>query len=312
MKTKEYNMKSSDQKTQLHLKKWIPSKKIKGIIQITHGMLEYIERYDDFATYLSENNYLVVGQDLLGHGDSVVKKSKRGFFAQKNGNRILLDDMYNLMKETKEENPELPYFHLGHSMGSYLLRQFITKHSEEISGAILVGTGFPPKTAIKFGLLLTNLLRKIKGDLYRSNLIDYISIGRFNSHYKNPITDVDWISRDEEVVREYVNDKKMDFIFTVNAYYYMYKSISYLYDIDKVEKVSKNLPIILMSGEKDPVGDFGKGVKQTYEILKSIGIKDVQIQLYPEARHEILNEINKEEVYRDILSWLNRKVESNE
>src|SRR6056297_743732 len=193
-------MMSADGKTQLHLKKWIPSKNIKGIIQITHGMLEYIDRYDDFAAFLSENNYLVVGQDLLGHGESVVKKSKRGFFARKDGNKILLSDIYNLMRKTKKENPKLPYFHLGHSMGSYLLRQFVTLHCEEISGAILIGTGFPPKIAISFGLLLTNFLRNIKGDMYRSKLVDYISIGRFNSHYKDPITDVDWISRDEEVV----------------------------------------------------------------------------------------------------------------
>ncbi|MFP4456883.1 MAG: alpha/beta fold hydrolase [Clostridia bacterium] len=312
MKTNNFNIKSADGKTDLHVIRWVPEKDIKGILQITHGMLEYIDRYDEFASYLCQNNYLVVGQDILGHGDSVTEKSKRGFFAQKNGNKILLEDMYKVMEETKEDYPDLPYFHLGHSMGSYLLRQFITIHSEDISGAILVGTGFPPKIVLHFGIFLTNLFRKLKGDTYRSKLIDNISIGRFNSHYENPNTNVDWISRDEEIVREYVNDEKIDFIFTVNAYYNMYKSIRFLHDTDHLKKIREDLPIILMSGQEDPIGDFGKAVEATYRILKKIGIENVDIKLYPEARHEIINEINRSEVYEDILNWLDRKVEINE
>jgi alpha-beta hydrolase superfamily lysophospholipase len=310
METSNKWIKSSDGKTDLYIKYWMPNKKIKAILQITHGMLEYIDRYNEFAQFLVNEGYLVVGQDILGHGESVVDYSKRGFFAKENGNQILLDDMKKIMEDTKNKYPNLPYFHLGHSMGSYLLRQFLTVYSEQFSGAIIVGTGMPPKIVLKFGMFLTNLMRKIKGEMYRSKFIDDISIGSFNNHYDNPKTKVDWISRDEKIVKDYVNDEKINYIFTVNAYYNMYKSISSLYDYDKLAKISKTIPIILLSGEKDPVGEFTKGVEKTYEMLKNVGLLNIEKKYYQGARHEIINEINRKEVYVDILDWLDRKVDN--
>ncbi len=309
MKTINNWQKSSDGITNLNIKYWIPKDNIKAILQITHGMLEYIDRYDEFAGYLAKEDYLVVGQDILGHGDSVVNKAKRGFFAKEEGNKVLINDMYNIMKITEEEYPDKPYFHLGHSMGSYLLRQLLTLYSKKIDGAIIVGTGMPPKAVLKFGMFFTDLLRKLKGDMYRSRFIDNISIGRFNNHYNNPKTKVDWLSRDDKIVSDYVNDEKIDYIFTVNAYYNMYKSILSLYNYDELAKISKELPIIFLSGEKDPVGEFTKGVDKTYNMLKKVGLYNIEKKYYPEARHEIINEINRKEVYSDIKSWLDRKVD---
>lgn len=311
MEINHYYMNSADNITELYIKTWIPKDKIIAILQITHGMLEYIDRYDDFARFMCKNHVLVVGQDILGHGDSVVNLSKRGYFAKENGNRVLLNDMYKIMDRVKHNYVDIPYFHLGHSMGSYLLRQFITMYGEKIDGAIILGTGYPPKIIVNFGVALTNIVGKFKGDMHRSTFIDNLSIGRFNKHYDNPNTGVDWLSSDEEVAENYMNDSKISPTFTLNAYHNMYKSIKYLHNKDKLRKIPKDLPIILLAGKKDPVGAFGKEVEKTKQSLEEVEISDLEMKLYPGARHELINEINKSEVYLDILNWLKKRVENN-
>ncbi len=309
MKTICFSFKSADNKTDIYAKKWIPENEVKAVLQITHGMLEHIERYNDFASYIADNNILVTGQDLLGHGCSVKSSEQRGFFATRNGNEILLNDITTLMKITKAEFPKIPYFHLGHSMGSYLIRQFITEHSKDISGAILVGSGYPSRVLISFGEALSKLIGSFRGQNYRSEFLDKISIGSFNKHYKNPKTAVDWLSRDQKVVEDYVNDEKIDFIFSTNAYMNMYKSIKHIHKSREIRKVSKELPIIFLSGSEDPVGDMGEGVRKSYQKLADQGFMDVAIKLYDGARHEIINETNKKEVYQDICNWIDERID---
>ncbi len=309
MKTICYCVKSSDDKTELYVKQWVPDGKIKAILQITHGMLEYIDRYDDFATYLANNSILVTGLDLLGHGNSVTDISKRGFFSESKGNEIILEDIETVMGLTKYDYPNIPYFHLGHSMGSYLVRQLIAKTEEHIDGAIIVGTGLPPKILLTLGEALSKIISIAKGSDYRSKLIDDMSIGKFNKHYENPNTNVDWISRDNKVVNDYVKDPKINFKFTTNAYQNMYKSIKSIHNKGYVNRTRKDMPILFVSGANDPVGDMGEGVRRSYQMFKDLDFKDVSIKLYEGARHEIINEINKQEVYEDIYNWMIERVE---
>ncbi len=300
---------SADKKTKIHYIKWIPKEvEIIAILQISHGMLEHIKRYDDFAQYLAEKGILVVGNDHLGHGDSLLNEECRGFFCENNGNKVVLQDINELKNIIKKEYPNIPYFILGHSMGSYLIRQYITIYDNDIQGAIIMGTGNQPYALVKSGQLITKLIASVKGWKYRSVLVNNMAIGGYNKHFESCRTSVDWLSCDEKNVDDYINDSKIDFIFTLNAYYNMFKGILSLYHKKNLNKIPKNLPVFFVSGENDPVGGFGKHVQKVYEIYKNIGMSDVSLKLYKNFRHEILNEIDRKTVYDDVFNWINKHI----
>lgn len=304
VKKEEFFYKSADKKTKIRAVKWVPHGDIKGIIQIAHGMLEHIDRYDEFALYLAQRGFLVVGNDHLGHGYSLNSEEDRGYFSDE-GNKVLLEDILKLLKIAKEQYSNIPYYILGHSMGSFLTRQFLCLHGDEVKGAIVVGTGHQPLWLLKFGILITKAIALFKGWRYRSLFVNSLAIGNNNKYFKPGRTSVDWLSRDEKVVDKYLADPKINFIFTVNGYYHMFKGMTQLYNKENLNKIPKDLPVIFMSGKEDPVGDFGKGATKALNSLKEVGMKNLSIKLYEDARHEILNELNKEEVFNDIVNWLN-------
>lgn len=301
----ELYFKSNDNKTKIHGIKWVPSdQKIRIILHIAHGMLEHIDRYDDFANYLAQNGVLVVGNDHLGHGSSIISEEDRGFFAEENGNKIVLEDMHTLSNIIKAEYPNLPYFLLGHSMGSFLARQYIINYEKELNGVIIVGTGFQPFILIKLGEIITRIISIFKGWRYRSRFINSLTIGKNNKKFEPGRTKVDWLSRDQEIVDNYINDKRIDFIFTLNAFYNMFKGMLHLYDNNNISKIQKDFPMILLSGEDDPVGNFGKDIVKLYNSYKKIGMVNVSYKLYENDRHEIINELDREIIYKDILNWM--------
>lgn len=302
-----YNSASPD--TKINAMKWIPKDvKIRAVLQISHGMQEHIKRYDEFASYLAERGILVVGNDHLGHGDSLNCEENRGFFCEQNGNKAVLEDMDKLKIIIKKDYPNVPYFMLGHSMGSYLLRQYMHEYDSNMQGAIIVGTGYQPYALLLSGFLLTKSIAAVKGYHHRSNLVNNLAIGGYNKSFEPCRTSVDWLSRDEKIVDEYLSDKKINFIFTLNAYYNMFKGIITLYDNKNLEKISKNLPLLLISGQNDPVGNFGKDVKKLFEIYKNFGFKDVSMKLYEGSRHEIINEIDRKTVYEDVFNWMIKRI----
>lgn len=297
---------SADNKTKIHAIKWIPEIEIKGVFQIAHGMLEHMDRYDDFARFMAEHGILVAGNDHLGHGSSVLTEEDRGFFSEGDGNKSIIEDMRKLREILKAEYMNFPYFILGHSMGSFLVRQYISIY-DDLDGALIVGTGYQPYASVKLGLIISKLLAAFKGWRFRSKFINKLAIGGNNKYFEPAKTKSDWLSRDEEVVDAYIKDDRIDFIFTLNAFYYMFKGMLYLYDKEYMDKIPKNLPIILLSGEQDPVGNFGKDVERLYDSYKA-NVTDVSIKLYKDHRHEILNELDKENIYEDILNWIYEKV----
>lgn len=305
----EFYYKSSDKETQIHVMKWVPEGEIKGVLQISHGMLEHIERYDEFASFMTANGILVAGNDHLGHGTSLVHEENRGFFSELDGNKIVLSDIHKLRDLLKEQYPDLPYFLFGHSMGSFLVRQYITTYGKGIDGVIIVGTGQQPFALVKMGLLLTKLIAHFKGYKYRSKFVNHLAIGSYNTHFKPNRTGVDWLSRDEKVVDTYIKDKRIDFIFTLNAYSNMFAGMLELYDNKKLDKIPKQLPVLFLSGRRDPVGNFGKDIKKIFKHYKTLGIVDVSYELYKDDRHEILNELDREIVYNDIIKWVKDRKE---
>ncbi|MDD6571748.1 MAG: alpha/beta fold hydrolase [Thermoflexaceae bacterium] len=297
--------KSRDGITQIHATEWLPEERPpKAVLQIVHGMKEYVDRYDGFARYIADRGFIVVGEDHLGHGRTAITSKDLGYFAKKDSDIVLVKDVHRLKKTIQAEYPGLPYFLYGFSMGSFIARKYLTMYGEGIDGAIIGGTGWQPERGLDFGIFVTSFLTKIHGDRYRSDMVEKMSLGSYNARISNPRTASDWICSVDSVVDKYVADSKCTFKFTVNAYNTLYKLIKYVQEPRNIKRIPENLPVIFMSGLQDPVGDYGEGVKKAAELYLVNGMKNVSIKLYDGMRHEIHNETRKHIVYLDMLEWL--------
>ena len=310
----EFTFLSSDQKTNIHAITCLPKdNKFTRVFQIIHGMCEYIERYLPFIEYLTTKGFVVVGHDQLGHGQSINSEEDLGYVGEPDPNDLLIKDIHILRTLTQKKYPDLPYFICGHSMGSYLLRQYICIYSKGLAGIIILGTGYmsPCETLMSLGFL--NFLACFKGMRHRSKLTKKISfeLGPYKKYdHENKDINNSWISRDPEIVKQYYADKKCQFDFTINGFFGLVTAIRYSCNPSNVAKINKDIPILFVSGDKDPVGNNGEGVKKAYEIMKLIGSLDVTLKLYEGSRHEVLNELNRDEVYKYILNWVNEKTHS--
>lgn len=312
VKKEEFTYDSRDNETKIHAVSWVPQKgEIKGVVQIVHGMVEYIDRYDNFANYLAQKGFVVVGNDHLGHGASVEADSDWGYFCKKDGESILVRDVHRLKKLTQKAFPGKPYFILGHSMGSFIVRKYIMEYGKGIDGAIIMGTASKPLPLLNWGVFLTKMLSMIHGDKYRSKMINNHAFGSFNRQFSPARTKHDWLTKDAKQVDAYENDERNQFIFTVNGYRTLFKIFIYIQQEENFVNVRKDLPVFLVSGAKDPVGDFGEGVKKAYELLKRVGYSNVQMKLYEDDRHEILNETDKDVVYKDLENWIVQQISYN-
>ena len=300
---KRWECKSSTGKM-IAVRKWFKpeNKEIKGIIQLVHGMQEHIGRYTELAEFLVKEGYVVIGHDHLGHGDTVKEGDITGHFANEKGWDRLVEDVHLLQNRIKAEYPNLPYIIMGHSMGSLVVRTYITKYKDNIDGVILSGTS-GQKYGLVLGICLIKFMKIIKGKEYKSNFIEYLVTGSFNRKFKPNKTKIDWTTRDKTVITNYMEDDKCGQNFTLQAYEDLLKGTYYLSRQKNINK-TLNIPILIFSGEKDPVGGNGKGVKRVYHMLKKAGVENVTMKLFPEARHEMINETNKEEVYEMIIHWL--------
>ena len=301
---------STDQKTQLNVMSWLPEEKPWAILQVAHGMVEYIERYDRFGRAMAEAGVIVLGNDHLGHGDSVESTEDWGFFAEKNGNEFVLQDIYQIYKQTHEAYPDVPYFLLGHSMGSFFARQFIYRFPEaDLAGVIIMGTSMQPKIAVQSGRFLASVIERFRGPRYRSPLMKKLVLGENNKPFKEEReTGSEWLSRDHEIVDKYVNEPRNSFLFTVRAYIDMFDGLLTLYNEDNLKQMRRDLPVLFTSGSDDPVGGMGQAIATLSAQYKKIGMSKVQVKEYPGARHELLNEINAEEVDRDLLAFLKENI----
>ncbi len=300
---------TSSTKEKIHARIWKNDniKEYRGIVQLVHGMQEYIGRYDEFAQVLANNSYIVVGHDHLGHGDTAMKDEDFGYFAKKDGWNSLAKDVHILQNKIAKEYPNLPYFIFGHSMGSLVVRTYLTEYQDKLAGVILSGTS-GQKSGLLVGQILTKFIMFFRGDRYRSSLLEYLITGSFNKKFKPNRTKADWTTRDEEVVNKYQKDPKCGFNFTTNGYLNLLKGSYYLSKQKNINK-TLNVPILLISGDKDPVGGMGKGVIRVMNMLEKAGLNKVTIRLFKDARHELLNETNKGEVYYVIFNWLNAMLE---
>jgi len=309
MKSNEYKLKTHDDK-EMQVYEWIPDDEtnIKGIIQIMHGMAEHAGRYSDFALFLTNNNFAVFANDHRGHGKTAGDIKNLGFIGDKNGWENMIADLLLLYNHAKEKYQSKPQFILGHSMGSFLARKFVMQPHIKINGAIFSATGGNPGLLGHFGILLTKIMMVFYPKNSPGKLMDKMSFGSFNKAFKPNRTKFDWLSKDNEQVDKYVQDPYCGTIFSIGFFNEMIKGLLYVSQQKNIEKTPEDLSILLLSGEKDPVGNNGKGVNEVYSKYKKAGIKDITMKLFTDGRHEMLNETNKTEVYEFILNWLKKNI----
>lgn len=309
METETFSFKTNGD-TEISVYSWFPSSGIttKGIVQIAHGMAEHSARYEDLAEVLTNAGYAVYANDHRGHGKTAGNLDDTGYLAHENGWDIVVGDMYELNNIIRKDNPGIPIYLLGVSWGSLLSRSFIMEHGDKLSGVILIGTNGDPGPLKFIGILVSKLEMKMKGKKARSPILDNLSFGNFNKAFAPNRTKFDWISKDTANVDRYVDDPYCGFVCTSGFFYDLVTGVDYISRLENVKKTPKDLPVLFLSGENDPVGNMTKGVLEVYNLFKKAGIEDVSYKFYPGVRHEILNDISKKEVYLDIIDWMEKHI----
>lgn len=302
---KELYFESHDGIHKIHAVKWIPdTEKPVCILQIVHGMAEHIERYDDFARFMAAQNILVVGDNHLGHGGSVLPNEPQGYFCQKDAAQVLVEDEKTLCDAMKKEYPEVPYVMLGHSMGSFIARNYLAQFGDTLQGAVIMGTGMQPLGLLKISTMLTSFLKVVQGEKHISKFLNTVAFGSYCKKITAPKTDFDWLTHDEKIVEAYEKDPDCGFVFTINGFATLFQLIKKLHDKNYIQQMPKTLPVFFVAGKEDPVGDYGVAVEKVYQSFADMGMKNVSCKLYDNMRHEILNEIDKMQVYKDLMKWI--------
>lgn len=281
---------------------------VKAIFQIAHGMAEHKERYEEFCDFLAQNGYAVLIHDHIGHGQSVNSDDELGFFGENDGWKNLVEDCYTVTNFARAEFEKRPVIFFGHSMGSFVARAYTRLHDKkDLKGVIYCGTsGANPAAGI--AIKLADAVAKSKGNMYRSEFINTLAFGTYNKKCKPQRTAFDWLTTDTDIVDKYVADKYCGYLFTACGYRDLFSVLKYVSGKDWYKNIRKDLPIFLVAGDEDPVGEYGKGVKQVAEDLKKTGHTAVHTKLYKGMRHEILNEIERRAVMNDILEWADAQI----
>ncbi len=310
-----YDFRSADdRRTRVHAVKWEgDSVQPRAVLQLVHGMVEFVERYDAFAKFLTEKGFVVMGHDHIGHGDSVEKQSDWGIMHSSYPDITLVEDIYKNYKIIRKEYPDLPHFILGHSMGSYLLREFLAEKSDDLydlSGAVIMGTGGVDDKTSTLGLTVLKVLARFFGWDHKSRLATKLMFGgaykKFDMDGSHP--ENSWLTKDIAIVKKHNREPRNNFMFSLNGYRALITAVYYDNQPANVAKTEKHIPVFFVSGEDDPVGDLGVGVKHAFSLFKKAGMTDVSMKLYPGDRHEILNETDREKVYADILEWMDSHI----
>ena len=308
MNKREFYYPSSDGKTRIHAVEWIPEEEPKAILQIAHGVTEYILRYEEFAEYLTSKGIVVVGNDHIGHGSSIAENAKPMYFGPEGSFKYAVDDVNTLYKTTKEKYENIPYIILGFSLGSFIVRRFLIDYPDTVDGAILVGTGQIAPIKIKIAKFIAKSEAKKHGEDNPTPMIKSLSFDNYNKLFKPNRTDYDWLCLSKTSLDKYIKDEKRGKELSAGLFREMLSGMEYTGNLENIKKMNKDIPIIFLSGEMDPVGEKGKSVKKAYDYFKKAGIKDVSMKLYKDLRHDILHEDNAEQIYQDILEFINEKV----
>jgi alpha-beta hydrolase superfamily lysophospholipase len=293
---------SSDKIHQLQGKIFIPTGEIKGLFHIVHGMTEYIDRYDHLLAFLAENGYVAFGFDNLGHGKTAKDEKELGFIAHKNGWKYLVHDCFAFSNAVKQLYPDKDIILMGHSMGSFIARLTAEYKPQFYKKLIICGTsGANPLS--KIGLAFAKFKRLINGEKHISKTILNLAFGAYNKRFSGE-TQYEWLTKDREIINKYISDPFCTFKFTISAMIDLMTLLDACNNKKWYSGINKTMPILLISGEEDPVGNYGKGVTEVYNKLTEAGA-NTTLKLYKNCRHEIHNDSCKDEMFNDILAFLN-------
>lgn len=299
MKTEK--IKSSSDNLELELAYIEPKEEIKGVVQISHGMSEHKERYYDFMEYLKNQGYVVVINDHRGHGSSVKNKEELGYFYTEDINYII-NDLYDVTKYIKNKYKDKKIYLFSHSMGTLVARGYIQKYDNEIEKLVLCGP--PTKNELtKFAIKLSQVSKYINKDTKPSKLLNKLTFGSYN---KGNTINNEWLSKSIDNVNNYNEDELCGFIFTGNGFINLYKLMDNAFCRENYKMQNKSLPIFVIAGSEDPVIQDEKKFLELVDFLKELGYKDVTSKLYKDLKHEILNEEEKNIIYKDVLDFFNK------
>ena len=305
----EITFPSSDEIHKIDAEIYMPKKRpIKGIIQLAHGMIDHVSRYAELADYFTAQGYIFAGNSHLGHGKSVSDESELGYFAKKDGVCYLIKDMHAMNKYLRSAYPELPLILMGHSMGSFLARLYAVRYPHTLSGLIIHGTS-GPNHLVGMGKLLAGVTKLLHGDRHRSRLIAKMAFMGYNSRFSKEEGEWAWLTRDTERSLAKAKDPLGSFEFTVSGFCDLFDMLSRANARSWFESFPKDLPTLIISGENDPVGSYGKGPSYVYKQLMLGGAKHLTLKLYEGARHELFNETNRQEVCDYLAAWVNEATE---
>ncbi|MEJ8765487.1 alpha/beta hydrolase [Oceanobacillus sp. HCA-5259] len=290
---------------ELYIRSWGSDiKDAKAVILISHGMTEHIARYKQLAAFFNSKGFIVYGDDHRGHGRTGEKQGQLGFIAEANGFELLVEDLHLLIQYVKKQHTGLPIFIYGHSMGSFITRNYIQNYSEEVTGVVLAGSGFFPERSSKVGLEIASFQNPRKESTFMNNLV----FGNYNSKIVQKLTSFDWLTRDGQVVDDYIADPLSGYVPTAGFFVDLLTGILQMQDPERNKRIRKDLPMLFISGDADPVGNYSKGVFQAAESYIEAGLSDVLVSLYPDARHELHQETNKEEMFDFLEQWIRKQL----
>lgn len=305
----EFRFPSADGTTTLYGRTWAPEHGApRAILQLVHGIAEHIGRYDRFARFMSDHGYLVCAEDHLGHGNTPENAEDLGYTADKDGWVKMTDNVRALHERIAPQYPGIPYFILGHSMGSFLTRSYLIRYPGTVDACALLGTGQQPESVLKAGLAACRLEQIRLGKRGRSKLLQSLCFGAYNSQFKPNRTESDWVCSVDEVVDAYIADPFCQVMPTVTLMRDMLTGIRFNQQAENLAKMDKTTPVFFLSGDQDPVGSNGKGVRAAYQSFLDAGCGHVRLKLYPGGRHEMLNEHNWQDVYDELLSWFDQQI----
>lgn len=304
MELKDFYFDSTAGNSSIRVRTAVPEGPARAVVQIAHGIAEHVERYDEFMTFLAGKGFVVAANDHLGHGKSYKTEAEKGLFTEAPGWNTAVADMAKLHDLMVQDYPGLPYIIFGHSMGSFLARTYIIDYPDKFDLVILSGTGNQGSAMITAGCLMADFFCRKNGAKAVGNELSKIAFGSYLNKIPDHRTEYDWLSRDEAIVDRYIADDDCGFTAKNGLYRDMMHGIKYITNKKNIAKMDVSKPVYFMSGAEDPVGDYGKGVEKAYKAFCDAGCKDVMIRLYPGGRHEMLNELNKADVYQDVLDWI--------
>lgn len=305
----EFRFPSADGTTTLYGRTWAPEHGApRAVLQLVHGIAEHIGRYDRFARFMSDHGYLVCAEDHLGHGNTPENAEDLGYTADKDGWVKMTDNVRALHERIAPQYPGIPYFILGHSMGSFLTRSYLIRYPGTVDACALLGTGQQPESVLKAGLAACRLEQIRLGKRGRSKLLQSLCFGAYNSQFKPNRTESDWVCSVDEVVDAYIADPFCQVMPTVTLMRDMLTGIRFNQQAENLAKMDKTTPVFFLSGDQDPVGSNGKGVRAAYQSFLDAGCSHVRLKLYPGGRHEMLNEHNWQDVYDELLSWFDQQI----